>query len=92
MLLEPHRPHHVHGKRAVDPACQRSSVVRRKIVAAGKHRHAGSYRDRALEHEIGQRSARVRGDDEVILETDSIGRSSNSRRPSSRGHASTSAS
>ena len=68
MLLEPHRPHHVDGKRAVNPACQRSSVVRRQIVAAGKHRHAGPYRGRAVEYEIGQRSAGVRGDDEVILE------------------------
>ena len=68
MLLEPHCPHDVYGKRAVDPACQRSSVVRRQIVAAGKHRHAGPYGGRALEHEIGQRSAGVRGGDEVILE------------------------
>jgi hypothetical protein len=61
MLLEPHCPHDVYGKRAVDPACQRCSGVRRQIVAAGKHRHAGPRRGRALEYEIGQRSARVCG-------------------------------
>lgn len=66
-VLEANGAHHVDGQRTVDPSSQRTSVIDRQIVAARKYRDAGAGGCGAIEDEIGQRSARMRRDDEIVL-------------------------
>ena len=67
-LLQPHGAHDIHRQRAIHPPRQPPGIIDVQIVAAGQHRHARPRGGRALEHQIGERSARMCGYHEVISE------------------------
>jgi transcription elongation GreA/GreB family factor len=62
------RARHVDGERGIDPAVDAAAITCGLLVTAGENDDAGTRSDGAVEDVVGERAARMRGDDEIAGE------------------------